>query len=100
MGKIVAIFNQKGGVGKTTTSINLAAGLGKLGKQVLLVDIDPQGNSSSGLGIDKNETDVIIYDILSQEASIAEGIYDTSAENVKIIPSNNQLAGLEIELAR
>lgn len=100
MGKIVAIFNQKGGVGKTTTSINLAAGLGKLGKQVLLVDIDPQGNSSSGLGIDKNETDVIIYDILSQEASIAEGIYDTSAENVRIIPSNNQLAGLEIELAR
>lgn len=100
MGKIVAIFNQKGGVGKTTTSINLAAGLGKLGKNILLVDIDPQGNSSSGLGIDKNNTEVIIYDVLIKDASIAEGIHDTSAENVKIVPSNNQLAGLEIEFAR
>lgn len=100
MGKIVAIFNQKGGVGKTTTSINLAAGLGKLGKNILLVDIDPQGNSSSGLGIDKNNTEVIIYDVLIRDASIAEGIYDTSADNVKIVPSNNQLAGLEIEFAR
>ncbi|MDX9917502.1 MAG: AAA family ATPase [Gudongella sp.] len=99
MGKIVAIFNQKGGVGKTTTSINLASGLGRLGKKVLLVDIDPQGNSSSGLGIEKNEVEVIIYDILCQNASVVEGIYETTAENVSLIPSNNQLAGLEIELA-
>lgn len=100
MGKIIAIFNQKGGVGKTTTSINLSAGLGKLGKKILLVDIDPQGNSTSGLGIDKNSVDNLIYDILSNDLSIEEGIYQSSAENVDIIPSNNQLAGLEIEYAK
>ena len=99
MGKIISIFNQKGGVGKTTTSINLAAGLGKLGKKVLLLDLDPQGNSTSGLGIDKREMDKQMYDILTSEISIEEGIYESSAENVDIIPSNNDLAGLEIELA-
>lgn len=99
MGKIVSIFNQKGGVGKTTTSINLAAGLGKLGRKVLLLDLDPQGNSTSGLGLDKREVDKQMYDILTGEIPIREGIDETSAENVDLIPSNNDLAGLEIELA-
>lgn len=100
MGKIVSIFNQKGGVGKTTTSINLSAGVGRLGKKVLLVDIDPQGNSTSGLGIDKLEVEKLIYDVLALDLPLEDAIYKTSAENVDIIPSNNQLAGLEIELAR
>lgn len=100
MGKIISIFNQKGGVGKTTTAINLSAGLGKLGKKILLVDIDPQGNSTSGLGIDKDNAKPIIYDVLARNADINESIKDTTAENVKMIPSNNELAGLEIELAR
>lgn len=99
MGKIISIFNQKGGVGKTTTSINLAAGLGKLGKKILLLDLDPQGNSTSGLGIDKREIENQMYDVLTNEVSIKDGIYKTTAENVEIIPSNNDLAGLEIELA-
>jgi len=100
LGKIISIFNQKGGVGKTTTAINLSAGLGKLGKKILLVDIDPQGNSTSGLGIDKDNAKPIIYDVLARNADINESIKDTTAENVKMIPSNNELAGLEIELAR
>lgn len=99
MGKIISIFNQKGGVGKTTTSINLAAGLGKLGKKILLLDLDPQGNSTSGLGLEKRDVENQMYDVLTKEVSIKDGIFETSAENVDIIPANNDLAGLEIELA-
>ncbi|MDR7854976.1 AAA family ATPase [Tissierella sp.] len=100
MGKIISIFNQKGGVGKTTTTINLCAGVGKLGKKVLLVDIDPQGNATSGLGVDKSDGHPIIYDVLVKEVGPSEAIRESSAENVSIIGSNNELAGLEIELAR
>ena len=100
MGKTVAIFNQKGGVGKTTTSINLSAGLGRLGKKILLIDLDPQGNSTSGLGLEKNLIENQLYDVFSEDIDIETAIYESSAENVSLLPSNSDLAGLEVELAR
>ncbi len=98
MGRTVAIFNQKGGVGKTTTNVNLSACLAQLGKKVLIVDNDPQGNATSGLGIDKNSTVYNLYDALTGEVDPFEVVMKTDFERLDIIPSNIQLAGAEIEL--
>ncbi len=98
MGRTVAVFNQKGGVGKTTTNVNLSACLAQLGKKVLIVDNDPQGNATSGLGIDKNSTVYNLYDALTGEIDPFEVVMKTDFERLDIIPSNIQLAGAEIEL--
>ncbi|MFO7612749.1 MAG: AAA family ATPase [Clostridia bacterium] len=98
MAKIIAVANQKGGVGKTTTAVNLSACLAYLGKKTLLVDNDPQGNASSGLGIDKWHVEKSIYDVLINEIDIKTVIRGTMLENLYICPSNIQLAGAEIEL--
>lgn len=98
MSKIIAIANQKGGVGKTTTSVNLGAGMATLGKRVLLVDIDPQGNTTSGVGVNKADVANCIYDILINEVNPQETILETQIEGLHIIPATIQLAGAEIEL--
>lgn len=98
MGRIITIANQKGGVGKTTTAINVAACLATLGQQCLLVDMDPQGNTTSGLGFDKHKCSPNIYDVLIGRAPIGTAIYKTELEHLKLIPSNVTLTGAEIEL--
>ncbi|KPB04473.1 MULTISPECIES: ParA family protein [Bacillaceae] len=98
MGRIIAIANQKGGVGKTTTSVNLGACLAYIGKRVLLVDVDPQGNATSGVGIEKAEVHQCIYDILVEDVEAKKAILSTKVENLSIIPATIQLAGAEIEL--
>ena len=98
MARTITIFNQKGGVGKTTTVINLAAALGKLDQKILVIDIDPQGNATSGLGVDKLSLNLSTYDALINRVKLEEIILKTSAENVDILPSNVDLAGAEIEL--
>lgn len=98
MGKIIAIANQKGGVGKTTTSVNLSAALAAKGKKVLVIDTDPQGNTTSGFGIEKNELDNTIYELMLSECSIKECILNDVIQRVSVIPSNVNLAATEIEL--
>ena len=98
MGKIIAITNQKGGVGKTTTSVNLSACLAVAGKKVLLVDMDPQGNASSGLGIDKDSLDSCIYNVLIEGVSLKDVIVKTEVKKLKVLPATIQLAGAEVEL--
>ncbi|MFD2130972.1 ParA family protein [Pseudogracilibacillus auburnensis] len=98
MGKIIAITNQKGGVGKTTSTVNLGASLAQLGNKVLLVDIDPQGNATSGVGINKGDMDQCVYNILVEDLDAKEVCIPTDVENLSIIPATIQLAGAEIEL--
>lgn len=98
MGRIIAVANQKGGVGKTTTSINLSACLAEKGKKVLTIDVDPQGNTSSGLGVKKNEIEYTIYDLIIGNCNISECLIENVYENLSLLPSNVNLAGAEIEL--
>ena len=98
MSKVISIVNQKGGVGKTTTAVNLAAGLGRQGCKVLLIDIDPQGNSTSGYGLNKRDIRLSSYDVLTKSAKIDEATVETEFEGVSVVPSNMDLAGAEIEM--
>lgn len=98
MTKIISVINQKGGVGKTTTTVSLAAFIGKKRKKVLMIDLDPQGNATSGLGVDKGSIENSTYDVMVNDVAISEAIVESSAKNVDIVPTNINLAGAEVEL--
>lgn len=98
MGRIIAVANQKGGVGKTTTSINLSASLAELGQKILTIDMDPQGNTTSGLGIDKNQVENTVYELILEEVPIEECIHNSVMEGLDVIASNINLSGAEVEL--
>jgi chromosome partitioning protein len=98
LGRIIAVTNQKGGVGKTTTSVNLGACLAYIGQKVLLVDIDPQGNATSGAGVEKGDVHQCIYDVLVDDVDVNETIKQSKVENLSIVPATISLAGAEIEL--
>ncbi len=98
MAKIICIANQKGGVGKTTTAVNLSACVAQLGKRVLLIDIDPQGNTTSGLGVNKNKLEASVYDVLINDVDAEDAVLNTMIEMLKLLPSQMELAGAEVEL--
>ena len=98
MGKIIAIVNQKGGVGKTTTAVNLAAGVGLAGKKVMLVDADPQGNSTSGFGINKKQVKTTSYELLIGTGKLENAVVKTEFKNVDVVPSSMDLAAAEVDL--
>lgn len=98
MGRIIAVANQKGGVGKSTTAINLSACLAEIGQKVLTIDVDPQGNTTSGLGVDKENTEITLYELMLGECELSDCIMEDIIDNLSLIPSNINLAGAEIEL--
>lgn len=100
MSKVIAVTNQKGGVGKTTTSVNLSAALAYMGKKVLLIDIDPQANATQGIGVDRTALELTVYDAITQSTPLNDIIISTDVENLQILPANIDLAGVEIELSQ
>ncbi|HNR25573.1 MAG TPA: ParA family protein [Methanobacteriaceae archaeon] len=100
MGEVVAILNQKGGCGKTTTAVNLAAALALMGKQILVIDLDPQGNATTAFGIEKNEVDKTIYTVLTGQDTMEEALLSTEISGLHLVPSNISLSGAEIELSK
>ena len=100
MAKIFCVANQKGGVGKTTTTVNLAAGLAQIGQRVLMVDLDPQGNATMGSGVDKRSLQLTVYDVLIEEATVREAAVLAEASGYHVLGANRELAGAEIELVQ